>query len=189
MNKSKQITLTAIVIKSSEYGEFDKNLTLFSHEGKTVRAKIRGVKKEKAKLKFAAQPFAFCEFELAEKNDFLTVTGATQIEDISNIVHDYDAFALSALMFECTTIAVSHAPIPELFPLLLNCFRHILYKNICPFTIACFYIDNILILEGYQKDSNKTIETLFEQDKSDFKKTINFFETTYNIKLKTKINH
>ncbi|MCL2255499.1 MAG: DNA repair protein RecO [Firmicutes bacterium] len=175
-------------MKSSEHGEFDKMLTLFTHEGEVVRAKIRGVKKERAKLKFASLPFALCEFELNSKNGFLSVVGATQIEDISSIVHDYDAFILAAVMFEVTTVAVSHSPIPELFPLILKCFRNIIFKDTCPFSVAKFYINKILITEGYKKNDNKTLETLEKESQNELQKTITLFETSYDIRLKTKTN-
>ena len=59
MNKS----VTAIVLRSEDYNDFDKRLTLFTENGEIMRVIIRGVKRQKAKLSFAAQQFAFCNFK------------------------------------------------------------------------------------------------------------------------------
>ena len=55
MNKS----VTAIVLRSEDYRDYDKKLKLFTQEGQVMRVIIKGVKKSGAKLRFAAQPFAF----------------------------------------------------------------------------------------------------------------------------------
>lgn len=66
----------ALVIRASEYKDNDKLLTLFSPERGKLTAGIKGVKKPNAKLSFAAQPFAFSEYVLAEKNGRYTVMNA-----------------------------------------------------------------------------------------------------------------
>lgn len=66
----------AIVIKSVDYKENDKLLTLFTPSRGKVVTGIRGVRKPKSKLNFAAQPFCFAEYVLAEKNGRYTVTSA-----------------------------------------------------------------------------------------------------------------
>lgn len=64
----------AIVLRAIDYKESDKLLTLFTPSRGKVTAGIRGVRKPKAKLNFAAQPFCFAEYVLAEKAGRYTVT-------------------------------------------------------------------------------------------------------------------
>ena len=66
----------AIVIRAIDYKESDKLLTLFTPSRGKVIAGIRGVRKPKAKLNFAAQPFCFAEYVLTEKAGRYTVTSA-----------------------------------------------------------------------------------------------------------------
>ena len=66
----------ALVLKASDYKENDRLLTLFSPDRGKLTAGIRGVRKPNAKLNFAAQPFCFAEYVLAEKAGRYTVTGA-----------------------------------------------------------------------------------------------------------------
>lgn len=60
------LKVNALMIKSVDYADNDKILTLFSLEQGVISAKIRGVKKAGAKLKFAAEPFCFAEYVLTE---------------------------------------------------------------------------------------------------------------------------
>ena len=52
-------SVTAIVIRAEERKDSDYLLRLFSAEG-VISAVMRGVRKASSKMKFAAQPFAFC---------------------------------------------------------------------------------------------------------------------------------
>ena len=54
----KELKVKGIVIKAIDYNDSDKLVTIFSAELGLLKAKVRGVKKDKAKLAFAVQPFA-----------------------------------------------------------------------------------------------------------------------------------
>lgn len=71
-----EIKTEAIVVQSLDYKDDDKLLTLFSPSLGKITAGIRGVKKPKAKLAFASQPFCFAEYVLAEKGGRYTVISA-----------------------------------------------------------------------------------------------------------------
>ena len=91
----------AIVLQTIDYKDNDKILTLFSPELGKITAGIRGVKKPKARLSFAAQPFCFAEYVLAEKGGRYTVTGAYLHESFfslrTDIVRFYAACALAEI--------------------------------------------------------------------------------------------
>ena len=53
--------VNAITLRAIPFSENDAILTLFSLESGLITAKIKGVKKAGAKLKFIAQPFCFSE--------------------------------------------------------------------------------------------------------------------------------
>jgi len=72
----------AVVLKAVPYGEFDKILKLITNDG-LLKVLIKGVRRDKAKLKPCAVPFAFCEYTAVKKGDFYTITGACPVEDLS----------------------------------------------------------------------------------------------------------
>ena len=67
----------ALVLRSADYGENDKIVTLLTAERGKISATMKGVKKAGAKLNFASQPFCFAEYVFAEKGGRNTVTGAS----------------------------------------------------------------------------------------------------------------
>ena len=90
--------LTAILLRATDAKENDKKVRLFTVEEGIITATMRGVKKATAKLKFAAQPFAFCEYELSEKNGNYTVTGANVIEDTYGICESIEKFSAASVV-------------------------------------------------------------------------------------------
>lgn len=74
------IKVNALMLRAVDYLENDKILTLLTAENGIVTAGIKGVKKAGAKLKFAAQPFCFAEYVLAEKDGRYTVVQADECE-------------------------------------------------------------------------------------------------------------
>ncbi len=66
----------ALVLRSADYGENDRIVTLLTAEKGKISAAMKGVKKAGAKLNFASQPFCFAEYVITEKSGRHTVTGA-----------------------------------------------------------------------------------------------------------------
>lgn len=74
------IKVNALMLRAVDYLENDKILTLLTAENGIITAGIKGVKKAGAKLKFAAQPFCFAEYILAERGGRYTVIQAAECE-------------------------------------------------------------------------------------------------------------
>ncbi len=95
----------AVVLRAIDYLENDKILTLFSPALGRITVGAKGVRKPKAKLAFATQPFCFAEYVLAEKGGRYTMTGAYLHESFfslrSDIVRFYAACALAEI---CLTV-------------------------------------------------------------------------------------
>ena len=72
-----EIKTDAIVLRAADYKDADKILTLLTPSAGKLTAGIKGVKKSGAKLAFSAQPFAFCEYVLAQKGGRYTVTSVS----------------------------------------------------------------------------------------------------------------
>ncbi len=100
-----EVKTEAVVLRAVDYQENDKILTLFSPSLGRITAGAKGVKKQKAKLSFAAQPFCFAEYILAEKNGRYTVTGAYLHESFFSLRYDIVRFyAACALAEICLTV-------------------------------------------------------------------------------------
>lgn len=120
--------VTAIVLFAEDYLESDKMVTLFSSEGEVFKAVMKGVKKQGAKLKFAAQPFSFCSFDVAKKGNRYTVTGASVIEELFSVT-DYDSYTYGCAMLEAAYRVCCYAANPQIFVLLLRKLKELIYRN------------------------------------------------------------
>jgi len=142
-------TYKAIVLKSTDYKEHDKRLTLFTQDSGVLSCIIKGVKRPQAKLKFAAEIFGFNEYQLSEKNGFYSVITATSIESLFNLTKDSDSFLAASSMLEVTEKVVRDTNAPELFIKLLKAFKAILYSNKNPYLVAMLYTYYALVFAGY----------------------------------------
>jgi DNA repair protein RecO len=146
-----ELNVTAVAVKASDYKENDKMLRLFTPDNGIITAVIKGVKKQGAKLKFAAQPFSFCEYRLAERNGFYTVTGAVQNESLYELTQDPDRFSLASVILEAADRSVSHIPGPALFVFMLKVFKALIYDNKDPYFLASVFLSAALKNAGLLK--------------------------------------
>ena len=114
----------AIVLQAVDYKDNDKLLTLFSPSLGKITAGIRGVKKPKAKLAFAAQPFCFAEYVLAEKGGRYTVTAAYLHESFFSLRTDIVRFYAACAAAEvCKALLLENQLHDELFIGLIGCLK------------------------------------------------------------------
>ncbi|MCD8205069.1 MAG: DNA repair protein RecO [Clostridia bacterium] len=146
-----EIKLNAAVIRAVDYGENDRILTLLSAEEGKVTASVKGVRKAGAKLRFAAQPFCFCEYVLARTNGRNTVISASEKESFYDIRTDIIKFyAASAACETADVLCMEEYQSGELLSALLRCFAGICEKNegvelvrfiLCALSLYGFAID------------------------------------------------
>ena len=95
-----EIKVNALVLRSIDYQENDKILTLLTAERGRITVGIKGVKKANAKLKFAAQPFCFAEYILAERGGRYTITQASECESFYELRADVDKYYAACAVCE-----------------------------------------------------------------------------------------
>jgi DNA repair protein RecO (recombination protein O) len=136
------------VISSKDFKDSDKLVTIFSYDLGLIHARVRGVKKDKAKLAFAVQPFAFIEFMLSARNGFYTVINATSIDQFFDITVDFDnyIFMLACLEVVQKTVKENNSE-QELFLLLLSALNAVCYKKISAmYVFIKFMLESLKIL-------------------------------------------
>jgi len=157
----------AICLKAVDYDENDKMLLLFTAESGKISARIKGVKKPTAKLKFCAQPFCFGEYELTEKFSRHTVINCMEIESFSALSKDVDAYYCGSVMLEFCAIALTEGePNVQLFILLLNSLKRL--TEISPQLVLIKFLLQALKIIGFGLDfcqctncQSKTYSTLY----------------------------
>ena len=122
--------LSGIVVGGVNYGESDKILNIFTLEKGMVSAKIKGVKKAGAKLKFASEPFCFAEFIFSKTGDRRTVIGASLIDSFYALREDVYKFYAGSVVLEFIRKFQKESIVSEnLFNLTLGALKDITYKD------------------------------------------------------------
>ncbi len=119
-----EVKTEAIVLQAIDYKDNDKLLTLFSPTLGKITAGIRGVKKPKAKLAFAAQPFCFAEYILAEKGGRYTVTNAYLHESFFSLRTDITRFYAACAAAEiCRELSMENENYEATFIGFIECLK------------------------------------------------------------------
>lgn len=101
----------ALMLRSADYGENDKMVTLLTAERGKLGARVRGVKKAGAKLRFAAQPFCFAEYVLAERSGRYTVISASLYDGFYALCEDVAGYYAAAAVAEaCDKLSYESMP-------------------------------------------------------------------------------
>ena len=162
--------LKAIVIKSNDRKEKDKNILLFSIEKGKVWATLKGVKEPKAKMKLAQNLFCFGEFVLESGKAGYIVTSFEVLESFREISEDIDKyFAGTALLEIINSMSFSlDAEISGMFILLLKALKVLCFGDVYPLYVLDKFLIELFKQNGFplytDKCSNcgtKSFEKLF----------------------------
>lgn len=148
-----EIKTKGIVIKATDYKDSDKIVTIFSADRGIIHARARGVKKAKAKLAFAVQPFAFVEFMLATSGDFFTIINATSIDQFYDVTSDFDNFIfMSACLELCSKTIKENDDSEEMFLLLLSTLKAVAYDKISAMQVFIKFMLDALRILGFSME-------------------------------------
>ena len=151
-----EIKTKGIVIKSVDYKDSDKLVTIFSADLGLIKARVRGVKKAKAKLAFAVQPFALVEFMLTEKGGFYTVINATSVDQFFNITLDFDNYIFMIGCLEvCEKTIKENDPQKSMFLLLLNSLKAVCYDGVSAFNVFIKFMIEAMKYLGFTLEINR----------------------------------
>ena len=96
----------ALLLRSVDYRDNDKMVTLLTADRGKIGAAMKGVKKAGAKLRFAAQPFCFAEYVLTQKGEHCTVISASLYDSFFSLSEDVFCFyAASAVLEICDKLS------------------------------------------------------------------------------------
>ena len=106
----------ALVLRTADWGEYDKIVTLFTADRGKLSAALKGVKRAGAKLKFAAQPFCFAEFVFAERSGRNTVISASLHDGFYALREDIACYYAAVVLCEaCDKLLFEGIESPTLF--------------------------------------------------------------------------
>ena len=139
-----------IVLSFSPYGENDKILKIFTLEYGILSARIKGVKKSGAKLKFAAEPFCFAEYVFMKTGEKRTVVSASLIDSFYPLRENMDKYFCGATVLDflrkfCKEEMVN----PSLFLAATDALKKLAYTVADERSVLCGFLLSALAISGY----------------------------------------
>ncbi|MBQ9514178.1 MAG: DNA repair protein RecO [Clostridia bacterium] len=142
--------LQGVVLNSVNYGENDKILSVFTLEKGIISAKIKGVKKAGAKLKFASEPFCFAEFIVLSSADKKSVINASLIDSFYPIREDIKRYFAGGSVLEfIKKFAKDSIVSANAFTLLITALKELAYSDENPESVLTRFFINALSVVGY----------------------------------------
>jgi len=140
--------IEGIVLKTQDYGEANKIVTLFSREGGKITAMARGAKKPASRLAAITQPFTHGSFLIQQGRGMGTMQQGEQVESYRHIRQDIEATAYASFIVELIDRAVDdRSPQPSIFNLLQHAL-HAISDEYDPEAIALFVEWKMLPVTG-----------------------------------------
>ncbi|WP_407307228.1 DNA repair protein RecO [Desulfosporosinus sp. SB140] len=147
----------ALVIRSREYGESDRVLTLFSREMGKLQAVAKGVRKPKSRQRAGAQMFTYGDFLIHRGKTLDTVSQCSPKESFSYLWSDLDRSLAATNMAELLDIStVLGQPNIKLFTLTLTCL--FLLEQYDTTLLLCAYALRLMVLLGYRPHLGDCVE-------------------------------
>lgn len=155
------IIVNALVLRAVDYNENDKILTLLTPDRGKITVGIKGVKKPKAKLRFAAQPFCFAEYVLSERAGRFTVINASENESFYDLRADVSKLYAASVVAEVALyLSFEDSECKELFFESVKALSNICGGNECESLLK--FLLSALKISGYEINT--------DVDTSDFEK-------------------
>jgi len=115
-----------IVMRTADWRDSDKMLTLFSRDYGLVSALAKGAKNLKNPITAASQPFCCGIYSFNSRSGRLYVSQCEIKKEFYNIGTDFDKYAAACVMMEVAEkILINTEEYDRLFILLVNCLAHL----------------------------------------------------------------
>ena len=145
-----EFTQDALVLRTANYGENDRMVTLLTAGRGKFGAAMKGVRKAGAKLNFAAQPFCFAEYTLTERAGRKTVISASLHDGFYPLREDMTRYYTAICVLEaCDALVPEEMPAGGMLVAAVEAL-----KGLCAgeeYTLLAFLME-ALKLSGYPAD-------------------------------------
>ena len=148
-------TFKGLVLKSIDYKESDKLLTILTLEKGKIFVRARGVKKSASKLKAFCQSFSYAEFDVIQGHAGLTIAGVNGIDNFFELTRDLEKYSYGFSVLEILDkITAESESYPSVFVESLKCLKTLTYSDIEPRLVLCKFIVSVLSFEGFRLNLN-----------------------------------
>lgn len=146
-------SISGLIIRSVDYKEADKILTVLTDTRGCLTVKARGVRRKNSNLKAAAQLFTFSKMTLYENSGRCTLQEAEILQQFSGLQTDLTALSLASYMAEVLGTEAEDAPAdPDILRLALNCLYALSKQLASPPLVKAAFELRYSAMAGYAPD-------------------------------------
>ncbi|NCA67338.1 MAG: DNA repair protein RecO [Clostridia bacterium] len=140
----------ALSLRSVDYGESDKIVTLLTLERGKFAVRARGCRTAKAKLRYAVSPLCFGIYIIADKGDKGTLVSCDAIETFNCVSENLDKYYVASIILEAADkFSPEDSADGELFFLIINSLKNLCYGDNTPMESGIIFLLNMLRKAGY----------------------------------------
>lgn len=155
-----------VILKTWDFKDSDKLLSVFTEKDGKVRAIAKGVKKPKSSLRACVQPFCHSYFYFNRGREMDLITQGRLLDFYGNSRQDLErALHCLYLMELLDKSLLEHVPFPGLYNTLIEVLKAINEQGLNPLYIRYFEAQ-LLVQLGYQPVLNHCIKCGLKPDKS-----------------------
>ena len=146
---TEEIKARGICLRTTDYGENDRIMTLLTDEKGKIAVRARGVTSAKSKLRHAATPFAFGEYILSVRNGYYTLRTFDYLDSFPPISENIVRYYCGAAALE-TVDKLDEGGVPDVeeFARLLRFLTDLCYGGGNEGDFILFVLDMLMIC-GY----------------------------------------
>nr|WP_243108484.1 DNA repair protein RecO [Maliibacterium massiliense] len=151
--------IEGIVVRTANYKEYDRMITILSPQRGCVHAGARGCRRPASKLRPAGQLFCFGEFMLREIGaGKYTVTQVSVRDSFFDLALDLDAFTCATYLANlCEEVAVDGEMHAAVFSWLLYALTELCYGKLPPQDVALCVLLRIMDTLGFRPEMNACV--------------------------------
>ena len=139
----------ALVIRTVDYKDNDKMVTLLTKDYGRMSARVRGAKKPTSKLFSAGSLFCCGDYAFFEKDGRYGVKGCAIRRTFFGLQNDYDAYAAACFIADAIDKVAQEDDIPSgLFTLVINALYALDTGSAPSGTVLCYFLQRLLHIEG-----------------------------------------
>lgn len=147
------LTIRGLVLKVTQYNDFDALLSVLTPSHGLLTIKARGLRRRNSPLAASCQLLAYSEFTLFEYKNMYSINEAHNIELFQNLRLDLMKLSLGSYFAQVSDlVSQEDMPSPELLALLLNCLHMLANTDADEKQIKAVFELRCACLAGYMPD-------------------------------------
>ncbi len=148
-----ELSVKALVVKSVDFGEFDKLLTLVTEDKGKITVTVKGGKSLRSKFISVSEPFIYAYFNLRKSKKYFYVYDSDLIEDFYPLRDSIEKLSLAAYICDIANeISLEGISDPDVLKLTLNTLYALAYKEHGIRTVKAAFEFKAAVIAGFMPD-------------------------------------